>query len=210
MQSHFTSPTASAATLRPDRARLCTEVTRLLTLQAQLSRVKMGETPSQTSRDRHLSEGSIVGPYTSNSPPRSQPRMDFNKLQYLPLALPRFSLLAGDISRCGDMDRGARLAARILEHRPQRCGDARPFAGPPSSGRRNSACGVCTAAVGGGYRVIDLALAERSARLYRRLRGEANRSGSADLEQGARPKSASRLTLTLRSRSSDRSPGELR
>jgi hypothetical protein len=95
MQSHCTSPTASAATLRPDRARLCTEVTRLLTLQTQLSRVKMGETPSQTSRDRNLSEGSIVGPYTSNSPPRSQPRMDFNKLQYLPLALPRFSLLAG-------------------------------------------------------------------------------------------------------------------
>src|ERR1700730_16668792 len=95
MHSHFTSPTASAATLRPHRARLCTEVTRLLTLQAQLSRVKMGETPSQTSRDRNLSEGSIVGPYTSNSPPRSQPRMDSNKLQYLPVALPRFSLLAG-------------------------------------------------------------------------------------------------------------------
>jgi hypothetical protein len=147
----------------------------------------MGETPSQTSRDRNLSEGSIVGPYTSNSPPRSQPRMDFNKLQYLPLALPRFSLLVGDISRSGGMDRDARLAARILEHRPQRCGDARPFAGPPSSGRRNSASGVCAAAVGGGYRVIDLALAERSARLYRRLSQETNRSGSADLEQGARP-----------------------
>jgi uncharacterized membrane protein len=35
--------------------------------------------------------------------------MDFNKLQYLPVALPRFSLLEGDISRSGGMDRGARL-----------------------------------------------------------------------------------------------------
>src|SRR5580693_4095848 len=35
--------------------------------------------------------------------------MDFNKLQYLPVALPRFSLLVGDISRSGGMDRGARL-----------------------------------------------------------------------------------------------------
>src|ERR1700736_1989392 len=59
-----------------------TKVIKQLPLQAQLSRVKMSETPSQTSRDRNLSDGSIVGPYTSNSPPRSQRRMDFNKLQY--------------------------------------------------------------------------------------------------------------------------------
>ena len=35
-----------------------------------------------------------------------------------------FFAAGGDISRCGGMDRGARLAARILEHRPRRCGDA--------------------------------------------------------------------------------------
>jgi hypothetical protein len=54
----------------------------------------MGETLSQTSHDRILSEGRIVAPYTSNSLPWSQPKMDFNQLQYLPLALPHLSLLA--------------------------------------------------------------------------------------------------------------------
>jgi hypothetical protein len=187
-----------------------TRVIKQLPLQAQLSRVKMSETPSQTSRDRNLSEGSVVGPYTIEFPASLTAKDGFQQAPIPSRSAAAFFAAGGDISRCGGMDRGARLAARILEHRPQRCGDARPFAGPPSSWRRNSACGVCAAAVGGGYRVIDLALAERSARLYRRLRGEANRSGSADLEQGARPKSASRLTLTLRSRSSDRSSGELR
>src|SRR3984893_10752461 len=181
-----------------------------LPLQAQLSRVKMSETPSQTSHDRNLSEGSVVGPYTIEFPASVTAKDGFQQTP-----IPSRSAAAFFAAGRGYFSfwwHGSRCeaAARILEHRPQRCGDARPFAGPPSSGRRNSACGVCTAAVGGGYRVIDLALAERSTRLYRRLRGEANRSGSADLEQGARPKSASRLTLTLRSRSSNRSSGELR
>src|ERR1700730_4920400 len=45
-----------------------TKVIKQLPLQAQLSRVKMSETPSQTSRDRNLSERSIVGPYTIEFP----------------------------------------------------------------------------------------------------------------------------------------------
>jgi len=131
MQSHFTSPSACAATLRPDRARLCTEVTRLLTLQAQLSRVKMGETPSQTSHDRNLSEGSIVGPYTSNSPPRvtakdgfqQAPRPSRSAAAFFAASEGYFSFWWHG-SRC-------EACARMLEHRPQRCADARPFAAPP-------------------------------------------------------------------------------
>jgi hypothetical protein len=88
------SPTASAAALRPGRARLCIEVTRLLTLQAQLSRVKLSETPSQTSHDRNLSEGSIVGPYTPNSLLRSQPEIDFQQAAIPSLGAAAFLLLA--------------------------------------------------------------------------------------------------------------------
>jgi hypothetical protein len=55
----------------------------------------MSEPVNQTSHHLILSEGSIVGPYTSIPLPWSPPKMDLNKLQYLPLALPHFSLLAG-------------------------------------------------------------------------------------------------------------------
>jgi hypothetical protein len=75
---------------------------------------------------------------------------------------------------------------------PQRRGSV-PFAGSASSRRRNSASRVCAAFVGGGYSITTLTQGERRARLYRRLHGDPNRSGLAQLGQGARPKSTSRL-----------------
>ena len=136
--------------------------------------------------------------------------MDFNKLQYLPVALPRFSLLAGIflvlVAWIGV--RGLRLAyssiglsgavmpSHLLARPVPGVGIALPVFVPPLSA-------VAIALLISRWQSAALAYTGGSV-------GEANRSGSADLEQGASAKTASRLTLTLRSRSSDRSPGELR
>src|SRR6202047_5473875 len=97
-----------------------TKVIKQLPLQAQLSPVKMSETPSQTSRDRNLSEGSVVGPYTIEFPASVTAKDGFQQAPIPSRSAAAFFAAGGGVSRWGGMDRGARAAAPVLSDRPPR------------------------------------------------------------------------------------------